>query len=113
MIDHIYGKNDLLAGINRPNLFIKEFGLYIDYLKKEIENILDDVNLQWEGWNEKLHEVNGKKSKYFSKFYQQLNNGISYYKELINSTDLSKHMWDAEQLRQFTLISERLKALMS
>ncbi len=113
MIDHIYGKDDLLAGISRPNLFIKEFGLYIDYLKKEIENILDDVNLQWEGWNEKLQEVNGKKSKYFSKFYDQLNNGINYYRELINSTDLSKHMWDTEQLRQFNLISERLKALMS
>ncbi|TCD01108.1 hypothetical protein [Pedobacter psychroterrae] len=113
MIDHIYGKNDLLAGIARPNLFIKEFGLYIDYLKKEIENILDDVNLQWEDWNEKLQEVNGKKSKYFSKFYDQLNNGINYYRELINSTDLSKHMWDTEQLRQFNLISERLKALMS
>jgi len=113
MIDHIYGKCDLLAGINRPNLFIKEFGLYIDYLKKEIENILDDVNVQWEGWNEKLQEINGKKSKYFSKFHDQLNNGINYYKHLINNTDLSKHMWDAEQLRQFNLMSERLKSLMS
>ncbi|WP_449436362.1 hypothetical protein [Pedobacter steynii] len=38
MVGHIYGRNNLLKGINRPNIFIKEFGLYVDYLKKDLEN---------------------------------------------------------------------------
>ncbi|RZK73735.1 MAG: hypothetical protein EOO85_16695 [Pedobacter sp.] len=111
MVDHIYGKRDLLMGISRPNLFIKEFGLYIDYLKKDIENMLTEMNLQWEDWTDKLQEVNAQKSKYFSKFYDQLNNGISYYNQLINDNNLSNHMWNSDQIHQFDLISEKLLSL--
>ncbi len=84
MIDHIYGKYDLLTGISRPNLFIKEFGLYIDYLKKEIDTIQGDV----------------KKAKYVGKFYNQLQNGIAYYGELLEKSDKALQMWNAEQVKK-------------
>ena len=29
MVGHIYGKNNLLEGIKRPNLFIKELHMYV------------------------------------------------------------------------------------
>jgi hypothetical protein len=93
MVDHIYGKQNLLSGVNRPNLFIKEFGLYVDYLKKEIEGTL---------------EITAKKAKYFSKFYDQLVNGINYYKAHIVSSDLTKQLWNHDQLQKFEAISNQL-----
>ena len=38
MVDHIYGRLSLLTSSDRPHVFIKELGLYIDYLRKEIDN---------------------------------------------------------------------------
>jgi len=77
MVNHIYGKLNLLSGVQRPNMFINELNLYIDYLKKDIE-----ANFK---------NLTEKKSKYLSKFKEQLQNGITYYKELIpminNQTD--------------------------
>jgi len=93
MAAHIYGKQNLLSGVNRPNLFIKEFGLYVDYLKKEIEG---------------TPEITAKKAKYFSKFYDQLINGINYYKELIINSDLTKQIWDHDQIHRFEVISNKL-----
>lgn len=69
MIQHIYGKTNLLDSVSRPNLFINELNLYVDYLKK-------DIALQ-------LDELSTKKARYFSKFKAQLLQGIAYYKELI------------------------------
>jgi len=69
MISHIYGKIDLLNKVDRPNLFVNELNLYIEYLKKDI--------------NQHLVQLNDKKHKYFVKFQEQLQNGIDYYKELI------------------------------
>lgn len=93
MVDHIYGKQNLLSGINRPNLFIKEFGLYVDYLKNEIEGTFN---------------VTAKKAKYFSKFYDQLSDGINYYKGLIIKSDLKKQFWNDDQLDKFEAISNKL-----
>lgn len=93
MIGHIYGKQNLLNGINRPNLFIKELGLYVDYLKKEIEESL---------------EVSAKKAKYFNKFYEQLCNGINYYKEFMINSDVAKQLWNHNQVQKLEMINNRL-----
>jgi hypothetical protein len=69
MINHIYGRVNLLAEVNRPNLFINELHLYLDYLKKDMALHLD--------------QLNDKKAKYFTKFNQQLQEGINYYKNLV------------------------------
>ncbi len=68
MAKHIYGKLDLLDEIKRPHFFIKELNLYIDYLQKEIQNHIIDIN--------------EKKKKSLTNFKLQLQEGISYYKEL-------------------------------
>ena len=81
MVRHIYGKINLLGNTNRSNLFINELNLYIDYLKKDISTSLKDLN--------------DKKVKYFTKFQQQFENGINYYKSLIpsihNQTEIYKN----------------------
>jgi hypothetical protein len=69
MIKHIYGEVDLLDGVSRPNLFINELNLYIEYLRK-------DINTHLKGWTD-------KKEKYVTKFKSQLLDGISYYKNLL------------------------------
>ncbi len=68
MVDHIYGRVNILNSSHRPNMFINELNLYVDYLKKKIEKTL---------------EMNGKQQKYIQLFKNNLTDGINYYKELI------------------------------
>jgi hypothetical protein len=68
MVMHIYGKIDLLKTVQRPNMFIKEIDLYIDYLKTDIQNHLRDLT--------------EKKKSSLHKFKSQLQEGLNYYKSL-------------------------------
>lgn len=71
MIDHIYGRTNILTNSNRPNLFIAELYLYIDYLKELIaENNVEHPDV--------------KKEKYIANFCKNLLDGINYYKALAN-----------------------------
>lgn len=69
MVNHIYGKLNLLKNVSRPNLFINELNLYLEYLNKEVARSVNNMNT--------------KKEKYLDKFRQQLQQGIDYYKALI------------------------------
>jgi hypothetical protein len=71
MVKHIYGKLDLLVKIKRPHMFINELNLYIDYLQKDVQS--------------HLHQLNDKKRKQFEKFKSQLQSGIDYYKQVFNA----------------------------
>jgi len=68
MADHIYGRISLLNDAPRPNMFIKELGLYVDYLKKDITKSLGIMNEQ--------------KIRYFTEFKNNLFEGIEYYRKL-------------------------------
>jgi hypothetical protein len=70
MVDHIYGRTNLLNDTYRPHMFIKELSMYIDYLNKEIE--------------ESLQNLNAKKIKYFEGFKANLTSGIEYYEKLVD-----------------------------
>ena len=69
MIDHIYGRINLLEGVKRPNVFINELNLYLQYLKKDLAG--------------QVEAIQEKKGRYFSKFSTQLQQGIDYYKGLL------------------------------
>jgi hypothetical protein len=69
MVGHIYGRLQLLTDPNRPNLFINELRLYVDYMKQEIQKRLDS-------WN-------AKEKKYFDTYRKNLQDGIAHYKALI------------------------------
>jgi hypothetical protein len=69
MVGHIYGRLQLLTDPNRPNLFINELRLYVEYMKQEIQKRLDS-------WN-------AKEQKYFDTFRKNLQDGIAHYKALI------------------------------
>lgn len=69
MIDHIYGRINLVTHPNRPNMFVKELGLYIDYLQKKIDDGMKNFSSQTE--------------TYVDTFKTNLMEGIDYYKKLI------------------------------
>ncbi|MGY4386114.1 hypothetical protein ACVWYN_003164 [Pedobacter sp. UYP24] len=111
MIDHIYGRMNLLQGVYRPNLFIKELSLYLDYVQQEISASLNVKTAQLEGWKEKLTEINSKKAKYFERFCSQLNSGLNYYRELFIKADPALIMWSSEQLQKLEQVSKSLHSL--
>jgi hypothetical protein len=69
MIDHIYGRMNLITVSNRPNLFIKELSLYFDHLKE----LVDENN----------RAFTEKNQQYIDKFRAKMLEGIDYYKNLV------------------------------
>ena len=67
MVDHIYGRIDLLKGKNRPNMFVNELKLYVEYMAEEVERVRLKLSNQ-------THE-------YFEGYKLNLLNGIEYYRE--------------------------------
>ena len=67
MVDHIYGRIDLLKGKNRPNMFVNELRLYMEYMAEEVERVRLKLSNQ-------THE-------YFEEYKLNLLNGIEYYRE--------------------------------
>lgn len=69
MIDHIYGRDDIINNAYRPHMFITELRLYIDYLKEELEDGFHTDQL-------------ASMKKHFTTYYNNLKSGISYYYKL-------------------------------
>ncbi len=97
MVNHIYGKLNLLNDLDRPNLFVNELNLYVEYLKKDI--------------SKQIKEMNEKKAKYISKFKEQLQNGIEYYKQLVPKITDQTEVYRKKMLSELQEIEEILKNL--
>lgn len=97
MVSHIYGKLNLLNDIDRPNLFVNELNLYVDYLKKDISKHLQDMS--------------DKKAKYISKFKEQLQVGIDYYKQLVPKITDQTEVYRKKMLNELKEIEEQLQHL--
>ena len=88
MIDHIYGRKNILSDTYRPHFFIKELQLYVNYLKEQVAEISDTFDK--------------KVTKYYQNFCTNLLEGIDYYKqksEVFNfsKTDIEKDLLAAEK----------------
>jgi hypothetical protein len=69
MVDHIYGRINLLDERNRPHMFIKELKMYLDIFKGRVEDFLKDID-------------NTKEKKQLIKFQKNIFDGVNYYKEI-------------------------------
>lgn len=69
MVDHIYGRINLLNPGHRPHMFIKELKINIDFLKKELEKFLPKPTT--------------KQVAYLIEFKTNLFKGIEYYRTLL------------------------------
>jgi len=69
MVSHIYGKANTMTRTDRPNMFIKELQMYLDYISELIV----------------AHNMTptDKQSKYIQKFAANLKEGIAYYQNLM------------------------------
>lgn len=70
MVAHIYGKTSVLSESYRPNMFVKELKMYIDYLKNDIHTFTDDLT--------------AKNVKKWNAFRNNLLDGITYYQNLFD-----------------------------
>jgi hypothetical protein len=74
MTDHIYGRTDIIATTNRPHVFVNELFIYIKYLREQLIK-------------EPVTPEDSKRNKYYNSFYEELKNGIKYYRDMVNSSD--------------------------
>ncbi len=98
MADHIYGRISLLNDTPRPNMFIKELGMYVDYLKKDITKSLESMNEQ--------------KIKYFTEFKNNLLDGIEYYRKLFPQMMEESLEYRTKTLNDLEACNQRLLAMM-
>ncbi len=76
MVRHIYGNANILSDSNRPNMFIKELNMYVDFLKDEIIEFSDTIaNAQIKKWES---------------FKVNLLEGVHYYENLFSDTSFFK-----------------------
>ncbi|WP_299701446.1 hypothetical protein [uncultured Pontibacter sp.] len=69
MVDHIYGRVNVLNSTYRPHVFVNELNMYVQY---------------WKNKKAELQEtMTDKQEKYLQSFWQNLQQGIAYYKELV------------------------------
>ena len=68
MVDHIYGRVNIMTRHDRPNMFVKELSIYIDYLQTKFD--------------EAKNSMTEKQEKYLLTFSNNLKEGISYYQNL-------------------------------
>jgi len=91
MVDHIYGRIDLLANVKRPHMFMKELMLYVEYLKRELQQVPGTATI--------------KQQRYLTTFRANLNDGMNYYRQLIpalvqsKAADCAAFLADLERLR--------------
>jgi hypothetical protein len=72
MVQHIYGNYSVLTITDRPNMFVKELKMYVDYFKNEIKEVAD--------------EITAPQMKKLNAFKNNLLEGIEYYQTLFSST---------------------------
>jgi hypothetical protein len=75
MVDHIYGRANVIARTDRPNMFIKELSLYVDFLRGKVAEARELASAQ--------------QQKYLNSFSDNLNEGINYYDRLFGSLKTS------------------------
>jgi hypothetical protein len=93
MVDHIYGRADILNTVPRPHTFINELELYVRYLLTEAKKL-----------QEHLAE---KQRAYLSSFRHNLLNGLDYYEGLVPVLNTGRSMKN-EMRSQLASIRRRL-----
>lgn len=71
MVDHIYGRMNLVDNRPRPHMFLKELNMYLDIFKERVET-----------W--KKNTEDSKEYKQLVSFQENLLDGVQYYKSLFN-----------------------------
>lgn len=98
LVDHIYGRGNVIVRNDRPNLFNKELNLYIAYLK----NKMDEAKLN----------LTKKQEVYFETFGNNLKEGIKYYQSLFGAAKDKFQDTKEDVLRELEISLKQLEKLM-
>jgi len=83
MVDHIYGRTNIMTNNQRLHVFIAEMNLYITYVKEQITR-------------EQIPLSDTKRKIYFQSFLRNLSEAIMYYRRLVEMSILKSDEFDAE-----------------
>ncbi|NOR44368.1 MAG: hypothetical protein GQ534_02190 [Candidatus Delongbacteria bacterium] len=92
--DHIYGRSNMITRNDRPNMFMEELKIYIDYLKDKFE--------------ETKVTMTSKQEKYLLTFSKNLDEGIEYYYNLFNGL---KDVFEDTKSRILSYLDDSKKSL--
>ncbi|MDD5150071.1 MAG: hypothetical protein PHC28_06250 [Flavobacterium sp.] len=94
MVKHIYGNATVMTDENRPNLFVKELKMYIDYLMNEISEATADLTAgqikKWNAFKNNMIEGIG--------FYQNLFSTSNYFENSLNAIQEQLELYKAKIL---------------
>jgi hypothetical protein len=97
MVSHIYGRKNILNPLPRPNMFINELKLYVDYLKNEIDKCSQILSQ--------------KEENFLYNFKVNLLNGINYYKTLAPELKKETAEYIDRMIHQLSDYQEQLNTL--
>ncbi|MEK9726693.1 MAG: hypothetical protein VW397_01160 [Candidatus Margulisiibacteriota bacterium] len=97
MIDHIYGRINLISDSKRPSFFVAELNMYIKYLNEEVQKL-----------STKISQIEIKR---LSKFAENLGKGIGYYINLTREKYIESDSYKAAMLSDFNSARQKLDEL--
>jgi len=91
MIQHIYGNDNILSPSYRPNMFVNELKMYVDYFKKHTL---------------KLSDTNLSEQKKWNNFKQNILDGIAYYDQMFKNSSFFRPQAEtiAAELQKYKLL---------
>jgi hypothetical protein len=95
MIDHIYGRGNVLNNTYRPHMFVKELKMYVDYFVKET--------------TQSLEMPTEKQRQYLVEFYKNLMEGIGYYKNLFPQMAEETKEFRSKMLQEVEFFQKQLE----
>jgi hypothetical protein len=97
MVDHIYGRINVIRRKDRPNFFVKELSLYIDYMK----DLLKELKIS----------PSESEVKKIQSFHKNLLEGVSYYKTLFLKNLGIKSGIKSSDLNELEKMEEEISSL--
>jgi hypothetical protein len=97
MVDHIYGRINILNSLKRPNMFVNELGLYVDYLKNEM--------------HKNMQTVTEKQNKFFTNFKNNLLSGVEYYNSIAPKLKHETEEYINEMKRDLARFEQMIKSI--
>lgn len=97
MVDHIYGRTNVLNSLKRPNMFVNELILYVDYYKNQL--------------NKQVENLSTAQVRTLKAFYTNLLLGIDYYKSLASSFKNETERYVEEMKEELSALENTIMSL--
>ncbi|MDH5371667.1 MAG: hypothetical protein OEX97_01845, partial [Acidimicrobiia bacterium] len=92
MVDHIYGRTQLISQANRPHVFVREAELYLDFARTELDRFSLDLS--------------SRKPSYFEEFKTNLIEGLDYYFSIADELNVEPEF--TERLMELRAEADRI-----